>query len=555
MMSNPSRLFCEAGDLIIDENEGIVTRDGEHVAMPHLSWLLLLILIKKSPAVVSSSELIELVWKNKVVSDETIQQRIKLLRQSLSDNSKKPLYIATLRGQGYKFVAPITILTPKRSLLEKHDDGLPIAAHYKKMGLTLAVSMFALVMGLSFYQTDHEPLQELAIEAETENHFKRDRHSNNEQARRLYFNAKEYLSLNNQTNIRAAIMLFEKALALDPLYALAHVGLSNAASIMYSKYQQDSRWLSLAQQAANSAIGLEPMLGEAQYVQALSWQVAGDYSQAIDSYHLALDLKPDHYAALNQLSLLYKRQRDFALSLEYSYEMVRTSPRKHIGYVLTALTLWKVGELAHASEWLAKARELAPQDRQLQYLNCQLKISQDHLDLALKLCNDLVDWQPDTAWGYEWIGEVRLLQGNIKLATELFKKAMDLGSNYSTFRYASLNSNPTESLTMTALLERSEKNMIEDYLLNHEDDAEGTILNLLEYYGATNQPGKMVKWFNLLLETDYTQFRYFLNNSCFQELKESAVFLSYVEKFRQKEKSLRQQIPTSLIISPAKLSY
>jgi TolB-like protein/DNA-binding winged helix-turn-helix (wHTH) protein/tetratricopeptide (TPR) repeat protein len=94
------------GDLTIDVGQQRVVRAGTDIALPKLSFDLLLALARRSPNVVSSDELMSLVWPKLVVGPETVVQRVKLLRQALEDRSDDPRYIVALRGRGYRLVAP-----------------------------------------------------------------------------------------------------------------------------------------------------------------------------------------------------------------------------------------------------------------------------------------------------------------------------------------------------------------------------------------------------------------------------------------------------------------
>jgi DNA-binding winged helix-turn-helix (wHTH) protein len=68
------------GDLTIDTGTQVVSRAGDAIALPKLSYDLLLVLVRAAPNLVSLDELMRLVWPGIVVSPETVSQRIKLLR-------------------------------------------------------------------------------------------------------------------------------------------------------------------------------------------------------------------------------------------------------------------------------------------------------------------------------------------------------------------------------------------------------------------------------------------------------------------------------------------
>lgn len=94
-------------DLVVDSRRVAVTRAGVNLALPKLTFDLLVALIEAAPGVVSPDELMDRVWPGLVVSPETVSQRIKLLRDSLGDNSKSPRYVAGVRGRGYRLLPEV----------------------------------------------------------------------------------------------------------------------------------------------------------------------------------------------------------------------------------------------------------------------------------------------------------------------------------------------------------------------------------------------------------------------------------------------------------------
>ena len=95
-------------DLAIDTGRQLVSRFAGTIALPKLSFDLLLALVRAAPNLVSLDELMRLVWPGIIVSPETVSQRVKLLRDALGDNPRVPRYIAGLRGRGYHIVPPVS---------------------------------------------------------------------------------------------------------------------------------------------------------------------------------------------------------------------------------------------------------------------------------------------------------------------------------------------------------------------------------------------------------------------------------------------------------------
>lgn len=94
-------------DLVVDLGAGTVTRDGLAIDLPDLSFRLLAALLRHAPGRVDKDQLIADVWEGGVVSDETLAQRIRLLRQALGESSQSPRYIAAVRGRGYRLISQV----------------------------------------------------------------------------------------------------------------------------------------------------------------------------------------------------------------------------------------------------------------------------------------------------------------------------------------------------------------------------------------------------------------------------------------------------------------
>src|SRR5690606_3426527 len=87
-------------DLLIDITRQQVVRDGvEQRGVSGVSHRLLRYLLMYATRVIGFDELIEGVWAPANVGEESVTQRVKLLRQALGDDGRKARYVRSLRGQ------------------------------------------------------------------------------------------------------------------------------------------------------------------------------------------------------------------------------------------------------------------------------------------------------------------------------------------------------------------------------------------------------------------------------------------------------------------------
>lgn len=99
--------LIEVDDLVVEPGLRRVTRRGEEIPLPGLSFDLLMVLIEAAPNLVPPDRMIEQVWEGQLVSPETLTQRVKLLRDALGDDVQNPRYIAGVRGRGYRLIAEV----------------------------------------------------------------------------------------------------------------------------------------------------------------------------------------------------------------------------------------------------------------------------------------------------------------------------------------------------------------------------------------------------------------------------------------------------------------
>ncbi|MFT5757204.1 MAG: DNA-binding winged helix-turn-helix (wHTH) protein/tetratricopeptide (TPR) repeat protein [Alteromonadaceae bacterium] len=95
-------------DLVLDVQRGELTRKSVNIALPKLSYDLLVALVGSAPALLSQQELMQKVWPERVIGDETLKQRVKLLRKTLGDDAANPFYIEAVRGRGYRLLPKVT---------------------------------------------------------------------------------------------------------------------------------------------------------------------------------------------------------------------------------------------------------------------------------------------------------------------------------------------------------------------------------------------------------------------------------------------------------------
>lgn len=103
-MHSPLRI----ADLRVDPALDEICRAGDTIKLEPKAMQLLMCLAERAGEVVSVDELLDLVWKEVVVSPDSVYAAVAALRRTLGDDPKAPRYIANVVRRGYRLIAPVS---------------------------------------------------------------------------------------------------------------------------------------------------------------------------------------------------------------------------------------------------------------------------------------------------------------------------------------------------------------------------------------------------------------------------------------------------------------
>ena len=107
------------GPFELDVSGNQLTRAGQPITLPTRRVFDTLVeLVRHRDRVLPKEELIKLVWPDAFVTDDSLTQCISILRRALDDDSSHPTCIATIPRIGYRFVAPVVVVSAPPADLE-----------------------------------------------------------------------------------------------------------------------------------------------------------------------------------------------------------------------------------------------------------------------------------------------------------------------------------------------------------------------------------------------------------------------------------------------------
>ncbi len=93
--------------MCVDPTLGEIRKDGQTIKLEPRAMQLLMCLAQRPGEVLSVEELLNVVWKDVVVSHDSVYAAVAALRRSLDDDPKNPTYIANVARRGYRLIAPV----------------------------------------------------------------------------------------------------------------------------------------------------------------------------------------------------------------------------------------------------------------------------------------------------------------------------------------------------------------------------------------------------------------------------------------------------------------
>ncbi|MGH8271337.1 MAG: winged helix-turn-helix domain-containing tetratricopeptide repeat protein, partial [Gammaproteobacteria bacterium] len=138
------------GPFRLDVAERRLLQKDEPVPLTRKAFDLLLILVETAGHLKTREELVEALWPKNIVEEQGLTTKMHALRKALGDEGESPSYIETVRGVGYRFIAPVEVEEVARA-----QTNLPLVAgaarkRRRRLGIGLtALAILIIAAGLT----------------------------------------------------------------------------------------------------------------------------------------------------------------------------------------------------------------------------------------------------------------------------------------------------------------------------------------------------------------------------------------------------------------------
>lgn len=145
----------------LSEGEFCLIRGGQRIALEPKALRVLTLLVRRAGHLVDKRELLESVWPNSFVEENTLTRTITILRRELGDSSRDSKIIETVPTRGYRFIAPVTALEEESRTATANSEALIVSMIGRSIGSESGLPSQPPGLRLLGEQQDQTPVAEI----------------------------------------------------------------------------------------------------------------------------------------------------------------------------------------------------------------------------------------------------------------------------------------------------------------------------------------------------------------------------------------------------------
>lgn len=243
-----------------------------------------------------------------------------------------------------------------------------------------------------------------------------------------YLRGRNGLDSQEKQGNQEAIEYLNKALELDPDFALAYAGLGEAYLQRVQRHGSAMTWLDSSVEMAEKAIALNPNLAEAHSTLSLVYYLKGWFSQALLQDRKAVAINPNLPSAIYGLGYDYMVLGDLAETLRWLRKAVKLDPRDAENHQQIGQILMTLGKTAEAEQWFLRSLELQPDFEEAHHQLGYLYLSEGQIDAATVEAKAILAEFPESLNGFDLVAALELRRGNLERVAGLSQKILELSA-------------------------------------------------------------------------------------------------------------------------------
>ena len=291
-----------------DLRAGELRRNGVKVRLQDLPFRALALLLTRPGEVITREEFRRALWPSDVFVDfeQGLSSAVMRLRDALGDSADNPIFIETIERRGYRWIGPIQRVepvpgeSPERESPEKQ--ATPLAAVLPSRPspwwkLVFVLPVLAMLFAVWMFRPGYRDRNATAKSNRVRT---RSLHQPaNREAEDFYLKGRYYWNKRTPDSLHQALESFTQAIAHDPNYSDAYVGLADCYNLLreFSAMPGNEAYFK-AFAAARKAVELDPQSSEAHASLAfVTFYGMWDSADAEKEFRRAIELDPNNVKA------------------------------------------------------------------------------------------------------------------------------------------------------------------------------------------------------------------------------------------------------------------
>ncbi len=346
----------------LDLSRCALLRDDVEVPLRRQAFDMLRYLAERPGTLVTKDELLEAIWRGAAVGDDSLTRCVSDIRNALGDHDHR--IVQTVRARGYLLNAQVVEAAsdtpPPPAVLPDAPAGqLPRISwlqavrtmHREARVAVIISSVVAVAIGTWVFLTrttagpaPHEQAAHYAVLG------------------RALMDREHTARANKE-----ALVLFDKALALDPNSTLALLGYARVMLVDvtdgWAPPEEHTARLNQAEAAIERAIKLDPQHARSYLMRGFLWRARGDRDRALAAFQDALALNPNYawaWAEAGRTKIDVGRADEAMQDIEAAIRLAPSEPRLYNWYYWLGMAAVHAGRSDTAEHWLLKGRQDDP---------------------------------------------------------------------------------------------------------------------------------------------------------------------------------------------------
>jgi serine/threonine protein kinase/tetratricopeptide (TPR) repeat protein len=234
--------------------------------------------------------------------------------------------------------------------------------------------------------------------------------------------------LHNEQEYRQSINTMEKAVAIDPDFAMAYRSMAMSLSNM-QYYSESKKYLQKALELSDRISERERYLIQGDYYR----DTAGTYDKSIEAYDKLLQLYPDDTIALTNLAIIYSNMEEWDKTIALYEGQIKNKDDGIFPYMNLYEPYMAKGMSDKAREVLETYVRDFKDNYAIRIYLSLVYFVQGKLDLALDSANRAIALSPSARENFMALGDIYRSQGDFDPAEKEYKKLFNLDEKVAHF--------------------------------------------------------------------------------------------------------------------------